>query len=171
VEAACTAALECGVPTSRFVRRYCERQPGLLTLRQVDPLIRQLTLYRDRIDRQSEKEVPECPSSNSIARSARSASPAWPWLEARLRQAQAERLAPRDLLAALVTDELVRRQDRLLDRRRTHARFRDPGKTLDTLPRRSGTRPSTATASGPPRRTDSSMNSLRPAWRGCAARR
>jgi DNA replication protein DnaC len=54
-------------------------------------------------------------------------------LEARLRQAQAERLAPLDLLAALVTDELVRRQDRLLDRRRTHARFRDPGKTLDTF--------------------------------------
>jgi DNA replication protein DnaC len=54
-------------------------------------------------------------------------------LEARLRQAQAERLAPLDLMAALVTDELVRRQDRLLDRRRTHARFRDPGKTLDTF--------------------------------------
>ena len=54
-------------------------------------------------------------------------------LEARLRQAQAERLAPLDLVATLVTDELVRRQDRLLDRRRTHARFRDPGKTLDTF--------------------------------------
>ena len=54
-------------------------------------------------------------------------------LEARLRQAQAERLAPLDLVAALVTDELVRRQDRLLERRRTHARFRDPGKTLDTF--------------------------------------
>jgi len=54
-------------------------------------------------------------------------------LEARLRQAQAERLAPLDLVAALVTDELVRRQDRLLERRRTHARFRDSGKTLDTF--------------------------------------
>src|SRR5881396_90573 len=54
-------------------------------------------------------------------------------LEARLRQAQAERLAPLDLVAALVTDELVRRQDRLLERPRTHARFRDPGKTLDTF--------------------------------------
>jgi DNA replication protein DnaC len=54
-------------------------------------------------------------------------------LEARLRQAQAERMAPLDFLAALVTDELVRRQDRLLARRRTHARFRDPGKTLDTF--------------------------------------
>jgi DNA replication protein DnaC len=54
-------------------------------------------------------------------------------LEARLRQAQAERMAPLDLMATLVTDELVRRQDRLLERRRTHARFRDPGKTLDTF--------------------------------------
>jgi DNA replication protein DnaC len=54
-------------------------------------------------------------------------------LEARLRQAQADRMAPLDLVATLVSDELVRRQDRLLDRRRTHARFRDPGKTLDTF--------------------------------------
>jgi len=54
-------------------------------------------------------------------------------LEARLRQAQAERMAPLDLVAALASDELVRRQDRLLARRRTQARFRDPGKTLDTF--------------------------------------
>ena len=54
-------------------------------------------------------------------------------LEARLRQAHADRIPPLDLVATLVTDELVRRQDRLLERRRTHARFRDPGKTLDTF--------------------------------------
>jgi DNA replication protein DnaC len=54
-------------------------------------------------------------------------------LEARLRQAQAERLAPLDLVATLVGDELVRRQDRLLARRRAHARFRDADKTLDTF--------------------------------------
>jgi len=42
------------VPTYRFLRRYLERQPPLaLTLRQVDPLIRQLTLYRDLIDRRT----------------------------------------------------------------------------------------------------------------------
>ena len=35
-----------------FVRRYLEHNPQLpLSLRQVDPLIRQLTLYRDLIDR------------------------------------------------------------------------------------------------------------------------
>jgi DNA replication protein DnaC len=54
-------------------------------------------------------------------------------LETRLRQAQADRLAPLDLVATLVGDELVRRQDRLLVRRRTHARFRDADKTLDTF--------------------------------------
>ena len=46
------AALELGVPTYRFLRRYLERRPPVpVTLRQVDPLIRQLTLYRDLIDR------------------------------------------------------------------------------------------------------------------------
>ncbi len=54
-------------------------------------------------------------------------------VEARLRHAQAERLAPLDLVATLVSDELVRRQDRLLTRRRTQARFRDADKTLDTF--------------------------------------
>jgi hypothetical protein len=50
VEEACAAALEIGVCEYRFVRRYLERNPQLpLSLRQVDPLIRQLTLYRDFI--------------------------------------------------------------------------------------------------------------------------
>jgi transposase len=54
VEDAATAALEIGVPTYRFVRKYVERRPPVpLTLRQVDPLIRQLTLYRDLIDRKT----------------------------------------------------------------------------------------------------------------------
>jgi hypothetical protein len=52
VEDAATAAHDVGVPTYRFLRRYLERRPPMpLTLRQVDPLIRQLTLYRDLIDR------------------------------------------------------------------------------------------------------------------------
>ena len=54
VEDAAQAALEMGAPTYRFLRRYLERRPPLsLTLRQVDPLIRQLTLYRDLIDRKT----------------------------------------------------------------------------------------------------------------------
>jgi len=52
VEDACAAALDTGTPTYRFVRRYVERQPALrLTLKQVDPLIRELTEYRELIDR------------------------------------------------------------------------------------------------------------------------
>ena len=54
-------------------------------------------------------------------------------LEARLRQAQAEPMAPIDLLATLVSDELTRRSDRLLERRRKLAAFRDPNKTLDNF--------------------------------------
>ena len=52
VEDAAKAALDLAVPTYRFIRRYLERRPPVpLTLRQVDPLIRQLSLYRDLIDR------------------------------------------------------------------------------------------------------------------------
>jgi transposase len=54
VEDAAQAALEMGSPTYRFVRRYLERRPPVpLSLRQVDPLIRQLNLYRDLIDRKT----------------------------------------------------------------------------------------------------------------------
>jgi len=50
VEAACAAALELDVADYRFVRRYLDRHPaGPLTLTQVDPLIRELTHYRDLI--------------------------------------------------------------------------------------------------------------------------
>ena len=54
-------------------------------------------------------------------------------LETRLHQAQAEPMAPIDLLATLVHDELTRRAGRLLERRRKQAGFRDPDKTLDNF--------------------------------------
>ena len=54
-------------------------------------------------------------------------------LETRLHQAQAEAMAPIDLISCLVTDELTRRGDRLLERRRKQAGFRDPLKTLDNF--------------------------------------
>ena len=54
-------------------------------------------------------------------------------LETRLRQAQAETMAPIDLMSCLVSDELNRRGERLLDRRRKQAAFRDPYKTLDNF--------------------------------------
>jgi transposase len=53
---ACAAALELGVADYRFVRRYLERHvPTPLTLRQVDPLIRELTHYRDVIARKAQE--------------------------------------------------------------------------------------------------------------------
>ena len=54
-------------------------------------------------------------------------------LETRLRQAQAEPMAPIDLLSCLVSDELTRRADRLLERRRKQAGFRDANRTLDNF--------------------------------------
>ena len=54
-------------------------------------------------------------------------------LETRLHQAQAEPMAPIDLLSCLVSDELTRRSDRLLERRRKTAGFRDANKTLDNF--------------------------------------
>jgi DNA replication protein DnaC len=54
-------------------------------------------------------------------------------LETRLLQAQTERQVPLDFLSALVGDELVRRQDRLLARRLKDAAFRDVGRTLDSF--------------------------------------
>jgi transposase len=47
---ACRAASELGVPDYRFVRRYLERRPPAhLSLVQIDPLIRDLTQYRNLI--------------------------------------------------------------------------------------------------------------------------
>jgi transposase len=59
VDDACAAALELQVADYRFVRRYLERHPAVpLTLRQVDPLIRDLTHYRDVIARKTQEELP-----------------------------------------------------------------------------------------------------------------
>jgi transposase len=49
-DGACTVALELRVPEYRFVRRYLERSlQAPLSLRQIDPLIRNLTEYREII--------------------------------------------------------------------------------------------------------------------------
>ena len=53
-EDACAAALEMGVREYRFVRRYLERIPQL-SLRQVDPLIRELVHYRDLIQQKTQE--------------------------------------------------------------------------------------------------------------------
>lgn len=54
-------------------------------------------------------------------------------LETRLRHAQTERLAPIDLISTLVSDELLRRQDRLFGRRIKAARFRDTDRSLESF--------------------------------------
>jgi len=54
-------------------------------------------------------------------------------LETRLHQAQAEAMPPIDFLSCLVSDELTRRGDRLLERRTKQAEFRDPQRTLDNF--------------------------------------
>ena len=60
VEEACAIALEAGVCNYRFVRRYLERHPQMpLSLRQVDPLIRKLTLYRDFIENKTKESEHE----------------------------------------------------------------------------------------------------------------
>ena len=53
---ACAAALDSGLPANpyRFVLHWLERKTPL-TLRQVDPIIRQLTLYRDLIDQKTQE--------------------------------------------------------------------------------------------------------------------
>jgi hypothetical protein len=59
VEDACVTALDIGVQEYRFVRRYLERRPHpQMFLRQIDPLIRELTEYRDFINLKI-KEQPE----------------------------------------------------------------------------------------------------------------
>jgi transposase len=56
---ACALALETSTREYHFVRRYLEHNPQLpLSLRQVDPLIRQLTLYRDLIENRTRQEDP-----------------------------------------------------------------------------------------------------------------
>jgi hypothetical protein len=54
VDRACSAALEVGSPTYRFIRRYLDHVPaGEPPLRQVDELIRDLTHYRNFVDKKT----------------------------------------------------------------------------------------------------------------------
>ena len=58
VEDACATALDIGVHEYRFVRRYLERRPHpQMFLRQIDPLIRQLTEYRDFINLKTKEQT------------------------------------------------------------------------------------------------------------------
>ena len=133
VEDAAKAALELGVPTYRFLRRYLERRPPVpLTLRQVDPAhppAHPLPRSHRSQDRRPAMNLVELDRALRQLRLSGMAAV----LETRLRQAQTEKMAPIDLVSALVADELRRRQDRLLERRHKQARFRDPERSLDTF--------------------------------------
>jgi transposase len=60
VDDACAAALDLEAYDYRFVRRYLERRSAPpISLRQVDPLIRQLTLYRDLIEERTQEDNEE----------------------------------------------------------------------------------------------------------------
>lgn len=62
VNEACAAACDLGQPTYRFVRRFLERCPRPpLALRQIDPLIRELTQYRDLIAAHTRTPTEDCP--------------------------------------------------------------------------------------------------------------
>ena len=65
LEQACGVALDVQVPEYRFVRSYLQReaQPPV-SLRQVDPIIRQLNLYRDLIAART--DVQEDPSNDTL---------------------------------------------------------------------------------------------------------
>lgn len=54
-------------------------------------------------------------------------------LETRIVEAQASQFPPLDFLSLLVSDEMERRSDRLIERRTKQAGFRDAEKTLDSF--------------------------------------
>ena len=59
LEHACATALEMRIPEYRFIRHYLEHGPQLpLSLRQVDPLIRELVHYRELIERRTKEMEP-----------------------------------------------------------------------------------------------------------------
>jgi hypothetical protein len=55
--------MDLGVETYRFVRRYLEHRPQP-SLRHVDPLIRELTEYRDLINRKTQHNEKENPNES-----------------------------------------------------------------------------------------------------------
>ena len=117
------------------MRRYLERSPQApLSLRQVDPLIRELTQYRDLIQQRINFEEPNHePDRTQSLPGATTPSGMAAVLETRLLQAQSEAMAPIDLISMLVCDELACRSKRLLERRHKQAQFRDPNKLLDNF--------------------------------------
>lgn len=63
---ACELAMETG-GGYHFVRKYLERRPAALGLKQIDPIIRQLTLYRDLIEQRELNANPQTSTNQENA--------------------------------------------------------------------------------------------------------
>ncbi len=99
------------------MRRYLERSPQApLTLRQVDPLIRELIQYRDLIQQRHRLRGTEPMNLIELDRALRQLRMGGmaATLETRLLQAQTDAMAHIDLVSMLVSDELECRSKRLL---------------------------------------------------------
>ena len=58
LESACSFALQNGLPTYRFVRCYLEHRPTAgAALRQIDPLIRELSKYKELLEQRMEEHL------------------------------------------------------------------------------------------------------------------
>ena len=133
VEEACAAALEMQAYDYRFVRRYLERNSTAAepaASRSAHPSAH-CTVTSSRTNQQHQE--PTMKSLNYNVPYVNSGWAAWPpFWKHRLHQAQAEPMAPIDLISCLISDELTRRSDRLLERRRKQAGFRDPNRRSTT---------------------------------------
>ena len=130
VEDAAAAALELHVHDYRFGRRYLERRPSTLSPPGRPPHPRTDPVSRSHQPQDSgARTTMNLIELQKALRQLRLGGIA-EVLETRLHQAQAEAMAPIDLISSLVSDELARRSTRLLERRRKQAQFRDPQKTL-----------------------------------------
>jgi len=129
---AAQAALDLGMPNYRFVRRFLERRSPLPTPEtggSAHPPAQPLPQPHRPKNRRTLMNLVEVDRALRQLRLSGMADV----LETRLRHAQTEKLAPLDLVSSLVSDELLRRQDRLLARRLKKASFRDPDRSLDSF--------------------------------------
>src|SRR6267143_4504866 len=130
VEEACAVALEMGVHELRFVRRYLERAPQL-TGKSTRSFANWFTTAISSTSEPRSQRMNLIELNRALGQLRLGGIAAV--LETRLRQAQAEAMPPIDFLSCLVSDELTRRGERLLERRTKKAEFRDPQKTLDNF--------------------------------------
>ena len=132
VEDAAKAALEIGVPTYRFLRRYARPPPARAPDAYAKSIRSSGNSRSIAISLTAKQETPHesrrtrsrAPQTPPLRHGRRPRNPAAPGADREARAARSRR-------RSLVTDELQRRQDRLFERRHKQARFRDPDRSLD----------------------------------------